>query len=151
MSRHEIQNAEPEGVRNRRLVDGMPTEQHTLGALNCPPSIESFELPPSNVAAKLAFACGIFGTLLVLASWIGLEMARHSRVYVSDVPIVGCGFIGALLGVLACFLAFCGLIRLAMRPASGGYGWALAGILIGLMTVVLFCVMFMFEAVAYAA
>jgi hypothetical protein len=143
----EIQKAEPEGVRNRRLVEGTPTGQQTFGDLGSSRCIESIALPQNNPTAKAAFACGIFGLLLSLIAVLALVKSHY--VWTTDVSYVGFGLIAALLGFSACILAFCGLVHLSTRPASGGLGWAMAGGACGLIAIVLCCAGFI-DLLGYA-
>ena len=137
MTRDDIQKAEPEGVGNRRLVEGMPIGQQTFGDLGSSRCIESIALPQNNPTAKAAFACGIFG--LLLSVFAVLALVKSHYVWTTDVSYVGFGFIAALLGFSACILAFCSLVHLSMRRDSGGLGWALAGGVCGLIAIVLCC------------
>ena len=152
MSGENVQTGNPGGVSKTAAPKSIDSDDYSkMQPMDAMPPLNAVQ---GNLPAGLAFGCGTLGVALVLAPCA--VFFKPSSLAIGNglaMLLFFGGCFGALLGLAACPLGLWGIVRRLARPASGGYGLALTGLLTGALAViaaiVAFCAMYI-EAMAFA-
>ncbi len=100
---------------------------------------------PAQKNNSLALTAGILGIASIVVSALGFLV----NFVLPGVGLCGCG-LGLLAAIAGLVLGFIGQSQLKSRPAEKGKGWAITGIVIGIVSILSICV-FIVLAVVFGA